>query len=227
MAGEEDKAKGEAEKAAAMVQAKMEAMEKELDGVKKAKEGLELKMKSQDEELLTDGYLEWLEEKEQKGKKGVVKEEDLDSLTPSQLLQHASQSSKEALQEALDGFDKKVQKLSDNLTNMGAFFDLSLAKIRSPELSAILESKEGKDRFLSAAKENPKWDANRIWKQMRADDMLAAKDKEAEELQKKEEELKVIAHAEEITPNAASKKTISRDEAGELAYRKAIGNGGS
>ena len=203
--------------------AQLEAMKKDLAGANKAKEESESKLSKQDNELLSDEYLSFLE---QRGKEesAAAEEVDYDNLTGSQLANLLTKKHGEELTKAKDEYEKRTSALQERMQKAVAYFDLELTKIRNPKLSEILDQEDGRKRFITLAQENPSWNSAKVYKQMKAEDLVQEKEQEESLEAKKEEESKIISEMETISPTATKPTKISKEEAARIAYRRAFGN---
>lgn len=217
------------EKTLAKMEERMKAMEaKTLTAEARLREA-EQKLKSQDNALLSDDYLAFLEQKSGKNQKAVevdstTSEVDFDSLTSNQLMKEVQKMLRAEVSKVAGESEKRTKELTDRFNKTAAYFDLQIAKTRDSELDSFLEQDDGKKRFIELSKENPSWDAPKIWKQIKGEETLKKAEETRKEAEKRSEEEKVIADAEELSPELLNKKDLSDEEAGEIAWQKAFGN---
>jgi len=231
--GEQDKQSEQNEQSAPQLEqlnAQLKAMKDQLSGVTKAKEEAEAKLRRQDETLLSDDYLEWLEQRSKSGKReeseGQEDEQqlDLDTLTGSQLAGHLSKKQAAELAKVKEEYEKSVISIRENMSKAIAYFDLELTKLRNPKLGEWL-SEEGKQkRFIEIANENPSWNSSRVFKQMEAEELVREKEEEASRQEKKQEDDKIISEFESITPTTVAPKKLTKEQAAQLAYQRVFGN---
>ena len=206
--------------------AKMAAMETETKTLKDAKVDLEQRLDEADKELLSDEYLDF---KEKKGKatpakEGEVGDLDLDRASNREIVDFIEKKYKGDVDAAVKDIKKEQDLTRQQIGMIAAQFDVALAEMRH-------DGRDGKPGFAAnqkvifeIAKSNPKWGAEQCYNQF----VLQSKadlDKKAEADKKKaDEEEKAATERAGVPGSTVQGKQLTKEEAAEIAYRKAFGN---
>jgi len=105
-----------------------------------------------------------------------------------------------------------------------AQFDVALTSMRHDGRDGKPSFAEHQKEILDVAKQNPSWNAEKCYQQfvLESKDRL---DREMEEKRKKaEEEEKAVTERSGVPSSILKGKQLSKDEAADLAYKKAFGN---
>ena len=181
-------------------------------------------------ELLSPEYLEFLDSRstsggkkpsDEGGKKGGEGDVDLEGMSKKELVEYILGLSRKELTSLKGELEERDTKRSKELGLAFAQIDMALAFRDHPEFAKNFDAH--KEAFYAKAKENPKWGASRVIKEVERDvedeAKAAAKLKEEET----EKERKALTERESSPTDAHKRKQLSDQEAGELAYEKAFG----
>lgn len=214
----EKKNSGELEKALKDIKA-------ELDGLKGEKAKLIADVERRDADLMSPQYLAYLEkgargdriEGDAKGKGEV----DYEDLSKAQLVELLTSQRDGKLKDIDEAISKKLIGLEDKVGLAFAQLDIRLARKDNPDF----EWDEHKNLFYDKAKENPKWNASRVIKDVRRDLRDVAETKATEDKVKEEEEHKALTEKSGgVVTDVTQGKVLSEGEAAEVGFKEAFGN---
>jgi len=227
--GDDKDAAGDVQQQLTTLQTKLAAVEAETATLKGAKTDLEQRLEEADKELLSDEYLEW---KESRGKrktssstdeKGEI-EIDLDRASNREIAGFIEKKYKGDLDAAVKDIRKELDLSKQQIGMIAAQFDVALTSLRHSGKDGLPSFVEHQKEIFEIAKANPKWDAEKCYQQFVLESK-ARLDKEAEEKKKKaEEEAKAATERDGVPTSVTTGKQLTKDEAADLAYRKAFGN---
>lgn len=219
--------KGGSDESVEQLRARAEAAEK------RASE-LEGKVKESERELLSPEYLEFLDTRASggKGKKDAEDDKgkgksteggvDFEEMSKKEFAEYIQDLTRKELKALMEQLEERETKSRKEIGTAFAQVDLAIALRDNPDFD--LEDEETKKAFYAKAKENPKWGASRVIKEVKRD---WKETKEAEAKKKQEEEdksRKALTERGSSPMGAHAGKELSEQEAGELAYQKAFGN---
>ena len=209
------------------LQKEFEAAKGELDSLKGAKTDLEQRLEEADKELLSDEFLSFKEAKGRRAssKDGENEEIDLDRASNREIASFVEKKYKGDIDLAVKDIRKELDLSKQQIGMMAAQFDVALTAIRHDGKDGKTSFSEGKEKIFAIAKANPKWDAERCYQQFILESS-AQREKDVEDKRKKaEEEEKAATERTGVPGSTVSGKQLSKEEAAELAYRKAFGKG--
>lgn len=216
---------------------KVGAAEAETKSLKDAKVDLERKLDDADKELLSDDYLNF---KEGKGKAGAGDKGDdkgggnagdenfdINNASNAELATFIGKKGKGDLDAAVKELSSRMQKADDRVGLALAQVDISLTAMRHPDGDGNGWT-ENFDAIKVVAKANPNWSAEKCYKQFKLEKSNATKVAAEAAEKKAEEDRKVLTEKGDGVPGSATQtKDLTKDEAADLAYRKAFGTGKS
>ena len=204
----------------------------ETKSLKEAKEGLERKLDDADKELLSEDYLNF---KEGKGKSKPSKGEgsegaaagdenfDIDNASNAELAAFIGKKTKGDMDDAVKELASRIEKADNRVGLALAQVDISITGMRHPDGDGLGFS-ENFDAIKKIAKGNPEWGAEKCYQQFKMEKKHVDLEKKDADEKKAEEDRKSITEKGEGVPgSAAQPKDLSKEDAAELAYRKAFG----
>lgn len=226
-------AEGEVQQQLTDALAKLGAAETETKSLKDAKVDLERKLDDADRELLGEDYLNFKESKG-KGKSGSPGGEggegsadttfDINNASSAELAAHIRKGSKGELDIAMKELSSRLEKSDDRVGLALAQVDISLTALRHPDGSGS-GFNENFDAIKKVAKANPEWSSEKCYQQFKLEKAHVDKEKKDADEKKAEEDRKALTEkGEGVAAGATQGKALSKEEAGELAYRKSFGN---
>ena len=219
-------AAGDVQQQLTTLTAKMAAMEAESKTLKDAKVDLEQRLDEADKELLSDEYLDF---KEKKGKttsvkEGAVGDLDLDRASNREIVDFIEKKYKGDVDAAVKDIKKEQDLTRQQIGMIAAQFDVALTELRH-------DGRDGKPGFVAnqkaifeIAKSNPKWGAEQCYRQFILQAKADADNKSETEKKKVEEEEKAATEKAGVPGSVLQGKQLTKEEAAEIAYRKAFGN---
>ncbi len=202
----------------------LEELKSQLTSLKQENEKLLSEVEKRDAELLSPDYLEFLENKT-KGKSKSDEDEtgkvDFEEMSKKELLEYIEKKHSNTLDSLKGDLEGKLNKLMDSVGLALARVDIELAKMKHSDF----DWEANKERFYAKAKENPKWSAERVIKEVKRDLRDEAEAREKAEREKAERERKALTEkASQLVSDTTQRKPLSKEEAAELAYRQVFGN---
>jgi hypothetical protein len=227
--GEGRGAAGDVQQQLTDLQTKLAALESESKILKDAKVDLEQRLDEADKELLSDEYLDF---KEKRGKSAPAPKEgagdggelDLDRASNREIVNFIEKKYKGDI----DAYVKDIKKENDltrqQIGMIAAQFDVAITSLKH-------DGRDGKPSFagnekviFEIAKANPKWSAEQCYNQFLLQSKAAADEKAEAEKKKAEEEEKAATERAGVPGSVVQGKQLTKEEAAEIAYRKAFGN---
>jgi len=213
----DDKNSGELEK-------KIEALMKEIDAGKADKAKLLSDIERRDADLMSPLYLAYLEKVaagDSTDKGGTKEEVDYEDMSKAQLVKLLSEQNETKIKDMDTLFGKKLEDLTSKVSLAFAQLDLARARDKNPDF----KWDEHKEAFYAKSKENPKWSAAKVMKDVERD-LKEAADAKASELKiEAEKEQKALTEkAGNISTDSTQHVEISDKEAGEVGFSTAYGN---
>jgi len=224
--GEEDGAAVEVQQQLTQLQAKLAAAEGELKTLKDAKVDLEQKLDEADKELLSETYLDF---KEKRGKASAGAdaggdEIDLDRASNREIAVFIEKKYRGDIDAAVKDIKGQIDLTKQQIGLISAQFDVALTSLKH-------DGRDGKPSFVDHQKEifeiakaNPRWGAEQCYQQFVLQQRVAADERAEAEKKKAEEEEKAATERAGVPGSVVQGKQLSKEEAAELAYRKAFGN---
>ncbi|KKN42502.1 hypothetical protein LCGC14_0712630 [marine sediment metagenome] len=211
---------------------KVGVAETELKSLKDAKVDLERKLDDADKELLSEDYLNFKEDKG-KGKKNNGEggsgegsgdaNFDINSASNAELLAHVGKQSKGDIDKVVKDLSSRMEKADERVGLALAQVDISLTAMRYPDANG-LGFNENFDAIKKIAKGNPEWGAEKCYQQFKLERLHEDKSKADADAKKAEEDRRVLTEKGEGVPAGATQtKELTKEEAADLAYRKAFG----
>lgn len=206
---------------------KLEEMGKKIEEQAAAKAVLERKIEAQESQLLSDGYMEYLEKK-QKGTSGVETQEesDPDTWTGKQLVTKLRSEHQETLKKATQAFEQKLEQMEKTLQRTSAYLDLVDAKVEKPRLKDLLKKDDMKAKLTKIAQDNPSWGAQRIFDHFETEEKLSIQaeqtKKEKEKKESLESELSAVGEKGGLPTSVTTGKKMSSKDAAEKAFELAM-----
>jgi len=229
--GEESEDKGVAgdvQQQLSSLQSRLKELEEEGKTLKDAKADLEQRLDEADKELLSESYLSFKEGKSKSfGSTGGVEEIeglDLDRASNREIANFIEKKYKGDIDMAVKDIKRELDLSKQQIGMMAAQFDLALATIKHDGRDGKPSFKSNEKAIFEIAKANPKWDAERCYSQFLLQSKAAADEKAEAEAKKAEEEAKAATERAGVPSSITAGKQLSKDEAAELAYRKAFGS---
>ena len=226
--GDGQGAAGDVQQQLATLQSQLNETTSKLKGLEDAKVDLEQRLEEADKELLSDDFLSFKEGKS-KGKspadsKDGELEIDLDRASNRELVQFVEKKYKGDVDAAVKDIRKELDLSKRQIGMIAAQFDVALASIRHNGSDGKPSFESAKKQIFEIAKANPTWDAEKCYRQYLLENK-AVLEKDAEEKRRKaEEEEKAATERAGVPGSSVTEKQLSKDEAAEIAYRKAFGN---
>ena len=211
----------------AAAKAELAGLKAQLEQTAKAKGEMEAKLRDADSELLGDEYLDYLEQKGKNkgGKKpasSTTSEEEVDweTMSKAQIVKHLTEKHSGDLKKAQEDLVSQVGKLSDKVAVAFARVDIELARHKFPDF----DFDKNKERFYQLSKENEKWGAQRVVKEILREDKEKSDVEAKEKEEAAEKERKALTERGGLPIGSGQEKRLTKEQAAELAYRKAFGN---
>jgi len=207
--------------------AKMAAMETETKTLKDAKVDLEQRLDEADKELLSDEYLDF---KEKKGKGaapaggGATDEIDLDRASNREIAGFIEKKYKGDIDAAVKDIRKDLDLSKQQLGMIAAQFDVALAVIKHDGRDGKPGFEANQKAIFEIAKSNPKWGAEQCYNQFILQSKATADEKAEADKKKADEEEKAATERAGVPGSTVQGKQLTKEEAAEIAYRKAFGN---
>ena len=225
--GEGKGAAGDVQQQLSTLQSQLAEAQGKLKGLEDAKVDLEQRLEEADKELLSDDFLSYKEDKS-KGK-SPAKEEgeleiDLDRASNRELVQFVEKKYKGDVDAAVKDIRKELDLSKRQIGMIAAQFDVALASIRHNGADGKPSFESAKKQVFEIAKANPTWDAEKCYQQFLLENKATLEKEEAEKKKKAEEEEKAATERAGVPGSSVTEKQLSKDEAAEIAYRKAFGN---
>lgn len=199
-----------------------------------AKVDLERKLDDADRELLSEDYLTYKEGKgksKDKGNGGDGGEGaadanfDINNASPAELAAYIKKGSKGDLDAVVKELSGRLEKSDERVGLALAQVDISLTAIRHPDNAEKLGFNENFDAIKVIAKANPEWGAEKCYQQFKLEKTGADKATEEAARKKAEDDLKSSSEKGEGVPGSTTQgKELTKEEAADVAYRKAFGN---
>ena len=197
-----------------------ETLKSEMENLKGAKEDLERKLDDADRELLGEDYLTFKEKaaKGTAGEEGKDGELDLERASNAEIVAHLEAKHKGNLDKALKDIGGKISETDKRMSLAFAQIDVTLTAMRHPDFE------EHKDAIYKVAKENPSWGAEKCYGQWKMESEKTTSEAKKAEDKKAEEERKTLTEKGGGVPSSTTQeKELTKEEAADLAYRKAFG----
>jgi len=210
------------------LQSEMTAMKAETETLKGAKTDLEQRLDEADRELLSDEYLDWKETKTRS--KGTPPTEkggdviDLDRASNREIATFIEKRYKGDLDLAVKDIRKELDLSKQTIGMMTAQFDVALTTIRHDGRDGKPSFADNQKAIFEIAKANPRWDAEKCYQQYLLVSKADLDRKAADDKKKAEDEAKAATERTGVPHSTVQGKELSKEEAAELAYRKAFGN---
>lgn len=228
--GDGNGAAGDAKQQLTDAQAKLTAAEGENKTLKDAKIDLEQRLEVADTELLSDAYLDF---KDKKGKSAPAEGDgdgssagglDLDRASNRELVDFVEKKHKGNLDAALKDIKKELDLGKEQIGMIAAQFDVALASLRHDGRDGKPTFGENQEAIFKIAKANPKWTAEQCYRQFLLQSKADTDAKAAADKKKADDDNKAATEKGDGVPSSASQgKQLSKEEAGDAAYRKAFG----
>lgn len=223
-------AAGEVQQQLTDLQAKFDVIAGEHETLKVSKSDLEHRLDEADKELLSDEYLNFKDGKSRKGSsddsdsKGGDLNIDLDRASNKEIAGFIEKKYKGDLDVAVKDIRKELTLSKQSIGLMAAQFDVALTTLKHDGRDGKASFAEHQKAIFEVAKANPKWTAEKCYQQF----ILESKSKlEADALAKKkkaEDEEKAATERDGVPASTSTGKELSKDDAADLAYKKAFGN---
>jgi hypothetical protein len=223
-------AAGDVQQQLSALTAKLAAAELEGKSLKDAKADLEQRLDEADKELLSDDFLDWKESKakgggKSGGEKGGTSGEgiDLDRASNREIVDFIEKKYKGDVDAAVSAIKKEQDLTRQQIGLLTAQFDVALTSLRHDGRDGKPSWKSSEKEIFEVAKANPKWDAERCYQQFLLQSKAAADEREKAEREKAEEEEKAATERAGVPSSITQGKQLTKEEAAEIAYRKAFG----
>jgi len=213
---------------------KLGNLETEVGTLKEAKSDLERQVGEAQKELLSEDYLNYKDGKakgggDDKGGKGGAGEavEGLnEDSTPAEIAAFIGKKTAGDLEKASKDIDKKIDGVETKIGLALAQIDVSLTAMKHDGSDGKPSFSDNQDAIFKIAKENPSWSAGKCYQQFVLESEKAAKDTAEAAKKKAEEDAKAATEKGEagVPGSSTQEKELTKEQAGELAYKKAFGN---
>ena len=187
------------------------------------------KLQAADSALLSSDYLEFLDKKEAGGDKGDDKGDkgdkgddkvDFEEMSKAEIVKFLGDKSAKELKAIKDASEKSIKELTDRVSFSFAQLDIMMARKAHPEY----DWDANKKAFFDKAKENPKWDAEHVIRDIQRDLRDEAEKKAKEVKNKEEKDRKALTEkGGSLSPDTTQHKQLSKEEAADIAYRESFG----
>ena len=218
-------AAGDVQQQLATMAAKLATMEAETKSLKDAKVDLEQRLDEADKELLSDTYLTF---KEGKGKITPVNGDgqgiDLDRASSREIVDFVEKKYKGDIDAAVKDIKKENDLTRQQLGLVAAQIDVAITALRHDGRDGKPAFETNQKAIFDIAKANPKWDAEKCYNQFILQSKADASSKEEADRKKAEEEEKAATERAGVPGSTVQGTQLSKEEAAEIAYRKAFGN---
>ena len=232
--GEGKGAAGDVQQQLTQLQTKLGLLEGETKTLKDAKGDLEQRLDEADKELLSDEYLDF---KEKKAKGGGGKstssggdgegEIDLDRASNREIAGFIEKRYRGDIDSAVKDIKKENDLTRQQLGIIAAQFDIALTSMKHDGRDGKPSWVENEKAIFEIAKANPKWNAEQCYGQFVLQSKATADEKAEVERKRAEEEEKAATERAGVPGSTLQGKQLTKEEAAEIAYRKAFGNRGS
>lgn len=233
--GEGEGAGSEVQQQLTDAQAKLATAETDNKTLKDAKVDLERKLDDADKELLSEDYLTYKEGKGKgkgkdnggEGSEGAADANfDLNNASNAELASFIKKGSKGDLDAAVKELSGRLEKSDERVGLALAQVDISLTAMRHPDGDPKKPGfNENFDAIKKIAKANPEWGAEKCYQQFKLEKTGTDKAKADADEKKAEDDRKTLTEKGEGVPAGATQdKELTKEEAADLAYRKAFGN---
>lgn len=213
-----------------LLKEKMGEQDTQLKMLQAEKAALEQKLTAADDQLLSQEYMDFLASKRKSKEagdksedKGEAKTVDFSSMSAEELVKHITTQQAEALTGVKTGIDENLNKLVAGIQSAFAGIDLKIACLTHGDLGEQLKDKGYKERFAKMAQDNPTWDAEKVYANLKATLKGEADAKAEAEAEKEAKELAAVSEKGGPTKSAFIKADMTADEAADLAYRASFG----
>jgi hypothetical protein len=219
-------AAGDVQQQLTTLTAKMAAMEGESKTLKDAKVDLEQRLDEADKELLSDEYLDF---KEKKGKatpadKGGGGELDLDRASNREIVEFIEKKYKGDVDVAVKDIKKEQDLTRQQIGMIAAQIDVAITALKHDGRDGKPTWAANEKAIFEVAKANPRWSAEQCYTQFILQSKATADEKAEADKKKAEEEEKAATERAGVPGSIVQGKQLSKEEAAEIAYRKAFGN---
>jgi hypothetical protein len=216
----------EASQQLSTLKTELESAKRELESSKTEKSSLEQKLEEADKELLSDDYLEW---KDTRGKSKTTSpssdlDVDLDRASNREIAGFIEKKYKGDLDAAVKDIRKELDASKQQMGIIAAQFDVALTSIRHDGQDGKPSWAGNEKAIFEIAKANPRWDAEKCYQQFVLESKAKSDRDEEEKKKKAEEEEKAATERTGVPPSTTKGKQLSKEEAADLAFRKAFGN---
>jgi hypothetical protein len=212
----------------ATLKAELAKVSSEREALKGEKTALEQRVTEADEELLSEDFLTFKEtlSKSKSSKSGDEDKEelDLDRATNREIVQYLTKVNNRNMEAAVKELKQELNLTKQQLGMVSAQADVSKAEL-------LHNGSDGKPSFESlhkeiyeVAKSNPTWNAEKCYKQVLIEQRETENDKEIKRQKELKEEEELATERSGVPRSASKRKDLSKEEAADIAYRKAFGN---
>lgn len=202
---------------------KLGEMESGKKTLEDAKADLERQLDEADKELLSDDFLKF---KESKGKpKGDASDLDLDLDRASnrEIATFIEKKYKGDIDIAVKDIRKELDLSKQQLSLIAAQFDVALTEVRHDGRDGAPSFSKNRKEIFEIAKANPTWDAERCYQHFVLVSEKTAREKAEADRKKAEEDDRAATERVGVSDGTVQGKQLSKEEAAEIAYRKAFG----
>lgn len=218
-------------------QTKLATAETDKKTLEDAKVDLERKLDDADKELLSEDYLTYKEGKGKgragdrsgaggEGGEGAADANfDINNASNAELAAFIKKGSKGDLDAVVKELSGRLEKSDERVGLALAQVDISLTAMRHPDNAEKLGFNENFDAIKVIAKANPEWGAEKCYQQFKLEKTGSDKEKADADKKKVEDDLKSDTEKGEGVPGSTTQgKELTKEEAADVAYRKAFGN---
>jgi hypothetical protein len=226
--GDGEGAAGDVQQQLTDLQTKLAALEGESKTLKDAKVDLEQRLDEADKELLSDEYLDFKEKRGKapadRGAAGDGMELDLDRASNREIVDFIEKKYKGDVDAAVKDIKKENDLTRQQIGMMAAQIDVAIASLKHDGRDGKPGFEANQKAIFEIAKANPKWSAEQCYSQFLLQSKADADDKAEAARKKAEEEEKAATERAGVPGSTVQGKQLTKEEAAELAYRKAFGN---
>ena len=217
-------AAGDAQQQLADAQRQIGELGEKIKTLEGAKTDLEQRLDEADKELLGEDYLAFKEGKGKSDADAGAEEIDLDRASNREIANFIEKKYKGDIEAAIKDIKTEIGSTKQSIGMIAAQFDVALTTLRHDGKDGKPSFAENQKAIFEIAKKNPKWGAEECYQQFVLQAKAEADEKAAAEKKKAEEEEKVITEKAGVPSSVVSEKEIDKEQAADIAYKKAFGN---
>lgn len=207
--------------------AQLEKLTRTVESLKGENSALRQQIDAKTSELTSEDYIDYLTAKKAKGRKESRREADedidLDLASGSTIARHVLERVEEMVKERVEALKQEQEILKRQIGYEFANVDFKVNTLKYPELAEKWESDESfQQQFYRIAKENPRWDTERVYKEIRREQREAEEAAREASRRKAQEERKASSERGGPPSGTTSKKVMSLDQAIEEAAKEVL-----